>query len=265
MINELLEINHIQAILALIIAIIVYQIISIITNRSLELALMKVSVGKRKTIISLINNFIKYLIFIIILIVILEIYNVNTRAILASLGVVGLIIGLALQDLLKDFIVGFSIIFEDLFKVGDIVTIDDFRGEVVFISLKTTRIKALNGEVKIIANRNISDLINHSIELAGTTVDVLIKYEEDLKKLDKVIEKIITAVNDETMELKEDMIFLGYDELADSGIRIKFFFKTEYADKFRAERKIRRSIIEIFNKNNIVIPYNQVVIHQEKI
>jgi len=48
MIKELLEINHIQAILALIIAIIVYQIISIITNRSLELALMKVSVGKRK-------------------------------------------------------------------------------------------------------------------------------------------------------------------------------------------------------------------------
>ena len=264
MIAELLKNKHINVLITVLIGIVLYKIITLVTKRSLEVVLKKTDKGKRKTIIGLINNLIKYVIFIIIVIVVLEIYDVNTQAILASLGVAGLIIGLALQDLLKDLIVGFSIVFENLFKVGDIITIGDFRGEVISISLKTTRIKSVTGEVKALANRNINEIINHSVEIAGTALDVAINYEEDLTKLDKVIAEIIKTVNHEIKELKEPMEFLGYAELADSAIKIRFFFKTAFADKFSTDRKIKRIIIEIFRQNKIVIPYNQLVIHQEK-
>lgn len=59
------------------------------------------------------------------------------------------------------------------------------------------------------------------------------------------------------------MEFLGFAELGDSAIKIRFFFKTEYLDKFSTDRKIKRMIIETFNQNKIVIPYNQLVIHKE--
>lgn len=131
MIKELLKNNHINALLAILVGVIIYKVITLITKRSLELVLKKTDVGKSKTIISLINNLIKYIISIIIIIIVLEIYDVNTQAILASLGVAGLVIGLALQDLLKDFIVGFSIVFENLFKVGDIISIGGFRGRLL--------------------------------------------------------------------------------------------------------------------------------------
>ncbi len=264
MIEELLKNKHIMALITILIGMIVYKIIAYITKRSLEIVLKKADQGKRTTIISLINNLIKYIISIIIIIVVLEVYDVNTQAILASLGVAGLIIGLALQDLLKDFIVGFSIVFENLFKVGDIVTYNGFRGEVISISLKTTRIKSVTGEVKLIANRNINELINHSVEISGTPLDISINYNEDLKKLDKVIVEIIKTVNKNIEELTEPIEFLGYADLADSAIKIRFFFRTLYSDKFSTERKIRRMIVEIFNKNKIVIPYNQLVIHKEK-
>ena len=113
MIKELLKNNHINALLAILVGVIIYKVITLITKRSLELVLKKTDVGKSKTIISLINNLIKYIISIIIIIIVLEIYDVNTQAILASLGVAGLVIGLALQDLRKDVIVGCSIVFEN--------------------------------------------------------------------------------------------------------------------------------------------------------
>ena len=108
---------------------------------------------KRKTtIISLIKNIIKYIIAIIILLMILNLYGVNTTSIIASLGAVSVVIGLAFQDIIKDFLAGVFIIFDNEYAVGDWVKINDFTGEVVSLGLKTTKIKAYSGEVKSLSN-----------------------------------------------------------------------------------------------------------------
>ena len=104
---------------------------------------------KRKdTIIDLSKNIFKYIIVILIILQILKLYGVDTTSIIASIGVFAAVIGLAFQDVLKDLLVGATIILESQFAIGEIVEINGFKGEVISLTLKTTRLKSYKGEVK---------------------------------------------------------------------------------------------------------------------
>ncbi|MBQ3309094.1 mechanosensitive ion channel [Candidatus Saccharibacteria bacterium] len=117
-----------------------------------------------KTISQMILSVLRYLMLIIVLLVILADLGVNVASLLAGLGILTAIVGLAFQDMIKDFIAGIAIIAEDQFSVGDTVIIpaDGFKGVVKSIGLKTTEVENEKGEVKILANHNIDGLINCS-------------------------------------------------------------------------------------------------------
>ena len=117
-----------------------------------------------KTISQMLSSILRYLFLIIVLLVILSILGVNVTSLLAGLGILTAVIGLAFQDMIKDFIAGIAIIAENQFSVGDtvITQIDGFKGVVTNIGLKTTEITNEKGEVKILANHNIDGLINCS-------------------------------------------------------------------------------------------------------
>ena len=89
---------------------------------------------------------------------ILDVYGIDTKSILASLGVFTAVLALALQDILKDFVAGITIMLEGQYRIGDTITVNSFKGEVISLTLKTTRVKAYTGEIKIFANRNISEV-----------------------------------------------------------------------------------------------------------
>lgn len=120
-----------------------------------------------KTISQMISSVLKYLFLIIILLVVLSILGVNVTSLLAGLGILTAVVGLAFQDMIKDFIAGIAIIAENQFSVGDtvIAQADGFKGTVTDIGLKTTEITNDKGEVKIMANHNIDGLINCSRKL----------------------------------------------------------------------------------------------------
>ncbi len=115
-----------------------------------------------KTISQMLSSVLKYLLLVIILLVILADFGVNVTSLLAGLGILTAIVGLAFQDMIKDFIAGIAIIAEDQFSVGDTVILqaDGFKGTVTSIGLKTTEVTNDKGEVKILANHNIDGLIN---------------------------------------------------------------------------------------------------------
>ena len=119
----------------IIISTIVYIFLSKVIHKLLSVKLKGVRINDRrqKTTISIIDNIIKYFIAIIALLMILDIYGIDTKSLITSLGVVSLVAGLALQDFLKDIIAGVSILFEDQYAVGDIVTIGDFKGTVFYL------------------------------------------------------------------------------------------------------------------------------------
>lgn len=215
--------------------------------------------GKKKTIINLINNIVRIIIFLISVMTILEIYGIDTKSLVASLGVVSLVAGLALQDLLKDFIVGVSILLEGQFSIGDQVSINGFKGEVIPSNLRTTKLKAYTGEIKYISNRNITEVINYSTDSANLIIDVSVAYESDIDKVKKVLDTLCIKLK-EDMKLK-DLTCLGIQELANNSINFRLVALTKYDLKFDLERVIKKHIVKEFSKNNITIPYNQVVIH----
>ena len=215
--------------------------------------------GKKKTIVNLINNIIVIIILFIAITTILEIYGIDTKSLVASLGIVSLVAGLAIQDLLKDFIVGVSIMLEGQFSIGDWVSINGFKGEVIPSNLRTTKLRAYTGEIKYIANRNISEVINYSTDRTNLIIDVSVAYESDIDKVKKVLDELCSKLKQD-YKLK-DLTCLGIQDLADSSINFRLVAITKYSDQFDLDRILKREIVKAFAKNNITIPYNQVVVH----
>lgn len=117
---------------------------------------------KVQTLSQMASSLLKYALLILVVLVVLANFGVNVTSLLAGLGIMAAIFGLACQDIIKDVIAGVTIITENQFSVGDEVAIDDFRGVVSSVGLKTTEITGKNGEVKIISNRNMDGLVNYS-------------------------------------------------------------------------------------------------------
>ena len=103
---------------------------------------------KRLSILYFCVSILKYVIFLIDVVIILSIFDVDVSAFLAGLGLFGVVIGLALQDMLKDFIAGIFIILDSQYSVGDSVCIDDFKGEVVAVGLKCTKVRNAVGKLE---------------------------------------------------------------------------------------------------------------------
>ena len=167
----------------------------------------------KNVINSLINNLVKYFIIIIDVVMILDIFGIDTKTLIASLGVVGIVAGLAVQDTLKDFVAGMTIILENQYRVVDTVTIKGFRGEVIDLGIKSTKIRSLTGEVMIVPNHLIEEVINHSLEKSVAIVDIPLSYD------------------------------------------------TNPMEHLQVERDLKKIIKQCLDKNHIVIPFPQVVIH----
>ena len=222
---------------------------------------LKAADKRRKTLISLVTNVIKYFFFIVAILMILNIYGIDTTALITSLGVVGLVAGLALQDILKDFLAGIAIITEDQYQIGDIVTINGFKGEILSLGMKTTKLKDYNGDVKFISNGTITEVINHSISSSRAIINLNINYKENIDKVEKILYKLFDELNKEIKDLKSEIQILGVEDLGESSVVIKIVADTKPMRHYDVERILRKRIKEELDKNKIEIPYNQLVVH----
>lgn len=219
---------------------------------------------KAKTLSSLICSIIRYVIWILVVISLLGLYGVNTAALVTGLGVASLVIGLAFQDILKDILAGVAILFENWYAIGDFVKIDDFSGTVIGVGLKSTKIKAYTGEVKIISNRNISSVVNYSLEKTLAVVDVSVSYESKLDKVEKVLQVACATMQEKIPDLAEEPEVLGVEDLKDSSVMFRIVGKCKPATHFVVARMMRKEIKNTLDKNGIKIPYPQIEVHNEK-
>ena len=264
MINEVLTKEIVSSFLTIIITIIIYlvikQIIIKIFNTSTKYRKHKKSV----TIMNLIINIIKYIMIIIAFLTLLSIWGVDTKALVASLGVVGVVAGLALQDILKDLLAGFSIIVDNEFDVGDNIKVGNFRGDVIELGLKNTKIRAYTGEIMIIANHTINEVINYSTKSIKSLIDISVDYNSDLEKVEKVLNEVCDSLNKKITYLTSNIEIFGIHELADSAIIYRLVAEcTPVQEKF-LKKEIYKTVKIAFDENKINIPFPQVVIHNEK-
>lgn len=220
-------------------------------------------VKRRKTIIKLFQSIFKYIIYIFAGLIILDFYGVDTKSLVASLGVAGVVLGLALQDTVKDFISGISLILENYLAVGDTVTFNNFTGEVIELGLRVTKIKAFNGEVMIVANRNIDTIINASQKKANLYIEIDTAYEEENDKVETVLKEVLeTAIKDKI--ILADSEYLGVNELSSSSVKYMINVHCDQTKRYNVKREMLKRIKLAYDKNNIKIPYNQIEVHHGK-
>ena len=214
---------------------------------------------RRLTYFRVISNILKYLILIIVIVIVLQINGFNVASLVTGLGIVSLVAGLALQDALKDIIMGFNLIVDEYFSVGDVVKIGDVEGVVIELGLKATKIKDIRyGNILVIANRNISNAITLS---NYNDVDVPLPYESSIKDIDKIMAKIVKEI--ENIDIINNPRYLGLNKFDESAILYKIVFESKPEDRFQAKREVNRIIKTMLEKEGLSIPYPQLDIHQK--
>ena len=213
------------------------------------------------TISKLIVNFLKWVIAIAALFFVMGAWGANTTMMLASAGVVTLIIGLGSQALVADILAGIFIVFEGDFQVGDIVIIDGWRGEVEAIGVRTTKLIDAGGNIKIVNNSEIKTIINQTKELSIAKCYVGIGYEARIENVEAIIADNIDKIKDKIPDIVEGPYYKGVAELAESSVNLLFVAKCKEGDIYQVQRDLNREIKIMFDDNDINIPFNQIVVH----
>ncbi len=260
--------DELSSLITSIILIIVWIIIGFISIVIVKQILFKIFKIKDRgpralTIGKLISSVSKYVIWFIISMIILTELKIDVTPFIASAGVIGLAIGFGAQEVVKDFISGFFIIFEESFNVGDLIQVDGFKGNVVELGLRITKIKNWRGEIKIIRNGDIDSLVNFSKEDSIAVINFGVSYNTDLSNFSELMDKFIKSIDGKYDVIIEKPKYLGIIELGDSSINMRIIARTVASEHFQVERDIRTDLVIFCTDNNIEIPFPQLVIHNE--
>ena len=238
--------------------------VAYLINLVLRVVLSKLfSSNKRgKTISTLVTSFIKYLIAIIAILLILSAFGVDTKTLLASAGILGLVIGLGAQSLISDIIAGVFIVFEGEFEVGDIVVIDEWRGTVAEIGIRTTKIIDYGGNIKIVNNSQIQTIINQTKELSMAKAEISIEYGKSIPEVEQVIMNNLDNIKSKIPEIVEGPYYKGVNALSASSVDLLFLAQCKEEDLYSVQRALNRELKILFDENGIGIPFPQITISE---
>lgn len=213
------------------------------------------------TVSRLVCNLIRWIVTIALVIVVLAVWGVDTTALITGAGVITLIVGLGMQSLISDVVAGLFIVFENEFNIGDIITVDGFRGEVISMGIRTTKLKAA-GNVKIFNNSEIRGVLNQTVEPSTAKTLIDIEYGESLARIDGIVAEKLKDVKIEG--IIGEIVYEGVNELGASGVTLLFTAKCYEGDIFAVQRAMNKQLKTMFDENGINIPFNQIVVHTEK-
>ena len=226
------------------------------------LKLLATPLKKGKAIVEIVCSLVKYAAVIVLLFFILRGFGVDTTAILAGIGILGLIVGLGAQPLIADIIAGLFIVFEGVFEVGDIIVYNGFRGTVKEIGIRTTQLVDTGGNIKVVNNSKLQEIVNMTNQLSLAICDIGIEYGESLERVEAIMKEEFPKIKAAIPDIKDGPFYKGVAELADSAVIIRFVANCEEGTRYQVERDMNRQFKLAFDRNNINIPFPQVVINQ---
>lgn len=221
-----------------------------------------------ETLLATSNALVRAIIWLIAGLLILDNLGVNIAPLLASAGIAGVALGFGAQSIVKDYLSGFFILAENQFRVGDVVEINQtVSGTVQLVTLRETVLRDLDGMVHHIPNGEITLATNMTMEYANVNLNIGVGYETDIEKLEKVINEVgekLSTDPDWKEDILETPLFLRVNDFGDSAIEIKITGKTAPMKQWGVTGELRKRIKIAFDKNGIIIPFPQMVVHQEK-
>lgn len=258
-----------KIILIIIVSWLVYWFAKVIIHKSVEIAQkdlkLKLSVARFdqrvNTLSQLLTSVIKFTVFAIALMTILGVFEINLAPLLAGAGIVGVAVGFGAQNLMRDFINGFFILFENQFNVNDVVEVSNVCGKVEKLTLRATFIRDLEGKLHIIPNGEIKTVTNLTKQWAQAIIDIDVAYWEDLDQAIAILKdeckKFAQDKNFKSMVSKEPEV-LGVEALGESGVTLRVVTKTKPTKKWDVARELRKRLKIRLDKEGITIPFPQI-------
>ena len=221
----------------------------------------KIQMDQRRvdTMRVLVNNIVRYTLYFLAILMILQLLGIDLKPVLVSAGVLGLAVGFGAQSLVRDIITGFFIIFEDQFAVGDVVTINNMTGTVQEIGLRITRVRSWTGEVHIFPNGMITQVTNFSLQNTLAVVDVSVAYEENLNQVEQVLKEVLQFAQTELTDIVGEPQILGVQSLGPSEVVLRVTAECKPNTHHGVNRNLRAMIRTEFTKRGIQIPYPKIV------
>jgi small conductance mechanosensitive channel len=218
------------------------------------------SAARAQTLALVLRSIASVLIWTIAATMILGELGVNLGPLIAGAGIAGVAIGFGAQSLVKDFLSGIFMLVEDQYGVGDIIDVGDASGTVEAVSLRTTRIRSVDGTVWHVPNGTIDRVGNMSQQWARALLDVDVAYGTDVDEAEAVIKRVADSVHDDPDwrgRILEAPEVWGIESLGPDAISIRLVVKTRPGDQFPVMRELRRRLSDEFIDEGIEMPFPQ--------
>lgn len=223
----------------------------------------RISERREETLNKLIQNVATYIIYFMAFAMILDTLTIKIGPLLAGAGIAGLAIGFGAQNLVKDIISGFFIVFEDQFGVGDYISFAGVEGTVEEIGLRTTKVKSWTGEQQIIPNGNITQVTNYSIHNGLAVVDINIPYENDIASAELIIERVLSELPAKYEQILSTPVIHGVQNLEASHVVLRVIAETLPVYQWSGARVIRKEVKDRLYKEGIDIPAPRLVMYTQ--
>ena len=217
-----------------------------------------------RTVLTLTMNLIRYVTVLAIVISVLSLLKVDIATILAGLGVIALIIGFGAESLITDVVTGFFILVDNQYNVGDIIEVNGFRGTVSEIGIRTTSLTDAGGNVKIVNNSDMKNILNRSDNSSKAVADFSIPYETDLVKLEEKIPALLEEIFQAHPEVfKSAPKYLGVQTLNSSSVDLRFVAEVGESDIYSGARILNHDLFVGFRGLGVECPFPQVDVHSK--
>ena len=241
------------------------SVVAVETVLSLALSLPKPENHRARSVLSILSSLLKYIAFIVILCWGLSILGVNVSTIVASVGIIALVVGFSAESLIADVVTGAFMLFENQYNVGDIVEVDGFRGTVTNIGIRTTSLTDPGDNVKIVNNSAMKNILNRSDKLSRSVSEIAIPYATDLEKLEEQIPALMDRIYVNRQDVfKAPPKYLGVQELAESSVVLKFVVNVDEKDIYSGSRLLNRDLLLGFRSLGVECPFPQIDVHPDK-
>lgn len=239
---------------------------AIIILKIIKLLMGKTMIKNKKglTIAYMTYSLLRWVLIIACILFILGTWGVDTTTLIASAGILTLVIGLGAQSLITDILAGIFIVFEEIYEIGDIICFDGYRGTVTAIGIRTTEIEDAGGDVKYINNSEIRQVINKSKKSSLARCYINIEYQADLANVEKIIIDNLKEVGKKIPAIISGPTYKGVSELGQSSVQLLIIAGCKEKDVFQVQRDLNKQMKLLFDEHGIKIPFPQLVIHQNE-
>lgn len=239
-------------------------VLAVETIVTLLLGLINPSSHRARSVLSIVSSLMKYVAGIVILCWGLTIIGVNVSTIVASVGIITLVVGFSAESLISDVVTGAFMLFENQYNVGDIVEIDGFRGTVSAIGIRTTSITDVGGNVKIVNNSDMRNILNRSDKTSKSVCDFSIPYESDIVAIEEKIPNLLKSIFEAHPDMmKSEPKYLGVQALAESSVVLRFTVEVDEKDIYSGARVLNHDLFVGFRSIGVEVPFPQVDIHNK--